>query len=45
MKSKDACIDLLASSTKIVENVLGIKVRNGQQLDAFRKTLAWVLKE
>lgn len=45
MKSHDEIIDLLATRTKEKEEILGLKVRNGQTLDAVRKTLAWVLKQ
>lgn len=44
MKEKDECIDLLASNVKDIEKALGLTCRNGQTMEAVRKTLAWVLK-
>jgi hypothetical protein len=44
MKSNIDVVELLASNTKEMEQALGIKVRNGQALQAVKKTLAWVLK-
>jgi len=44
MKTNSEIVDLLSSNTKEIERALGIKVRNGQGLEAVKKTLAWVLK-
>jgi len=43
MRSQDEIIGLLASGPKEAERVLGIKIRNGQAVEAYRKALAWVL--
>lgn len=45
MRSQEEILDLLAAGRGEVERRLGIKIRNGQAIDAYRKTLVWVLKE
>jgi hypothetical protein len=44
LKKENDVLDLLSGNTKDFEKALNIKVRNGQALQAVKKTLAWVLK-
>lgn len=45
MKLQSEVVDLLAADRVTVERTLGIKIRNGQAFEAYKKTLAWVLKD
>lgn len=43
MKTNADIVNLLAAGTREAERTLGIKLRNGQAAEAYRKALAWVL--
>lgn len=44
MRSEEEIIDMLANSIADAQKEIGFSVRNGQATEAYRKTLAWVLK-
>lgn len=44
MKEGAEILDLLSAGPREAEKILGIKIRNGQAVEAYRKALAWVLK-
>lgn len=45
MKKQKEIQELINSKTKIKEKQLDIKIRNGQALEAIKKTLLWVLSD
>jgi len=44
MKTEKEMDELLSMSYKGLESELGIKIRNGQAVEAIRKTIAWAKK-
>lgn len=44
MKCEKEILDLVNGTGKNIEKTIGIKIRNGQQYEAVKKTLQWVMK-
>lgn len=44
MKSKDECLELLASKITDIQKKIELSNRNSDKIDGVKKTLLWVLK-
>lgn len=45
LKSLNDIVDLIASTGKEKERILGIKIRNGQHVQGINQALSWVIKK